>query len=150
MRSVKGRFMGFPEVGVVDYLQNGTLTRGRELRMDAKQTQSDSMDLLLLESIDEVLTDLLGRRTREAIYDYLARNRLIARSEVPKRLDDFFNLMHETFGKGATTIGRVIAKRLYAKLGWEFADLPSFELTDYVDAAKSRLEREFPKSERTH
>jgi hypothetical protein len=134
--------MEFPQGRIVNCLINDPVTRARELGIEVTRPQPDSIERLLLESMDEALADLLGRRTREAVYDYLERNRLIARSEIPKRLDDLFKLLNETFGKGATTIGKVIAKRLYAKLGWEFVELPAYALTDYVEAAKVRLERE--------
>ncbi len=100
------------------------------------------VDNLLLDSIDEALTDLLGPRAREAIYDYLERNCLLARNEIPTRLGDFFRLLEGTFGRGCKTIGKVIAKRLYAKLSWEFVEIENFELADYVELVKTRLARE--------
>jgi hypothetical protein len=36
---------------------------------------SDTLGTLIVESIDETLSDLLGARAREAIYDYLERDR---------------------------------------------------------------------------
>jgi hypothetical protein len=96
---------------------------------------------LILESIDETLGDLLGRRAREAVYDHLERNCFIARSEIPRCLDDFFSVLETTFGKGSKTIGKVIAKRIYAKLGWEFTEVPNLEFKDYLGMIKGRLER---------
>jgi hypothetical protein len=72
----------------------------------------------------------------------MERNCFVARNEIPGRLDVFFKLLNETFGKGSSTIGKVIAKRLYAKLGWEFVNIHSYELADYVTTAKRRLEKE--------
>jgi hypothetical protein len=105
-------------------------------------TYGSSLETLLLESIDEALTDLLGRRAREAVYDYLERNCLLARNEIPQRLDDFARLLEDTFGKGHKTIGKVIAKKLYGKLGWTFVEIPNYELIDYLSTVKSRLGRE--------
>jgi hypothetical protein len=110
----------------------GLLVEGGRLR-------TDSVDILLVESVDEALIDLLGRRAREAIYDHLERNYLVARNEIPDRLRDLFMVLDETFGKGSRTISRVIAKRLYAKFGWEFVDMPSYELEDYLKVARERL-----------
>jgi hypothetical protein len=100
------------------------------------------VDALLVESTEEALTDLLGTRARDAIYDHLERNYLIARNEIPDHLPDLFKVLHETFGKGSSTIGKVVAKRLYGKLGWEFVDIASYELEDYQRAAKERLGRQ--------
>lgn len=100
-----------------------------------------SLDDLLLQSIDEVLADLLGRRTREAVYDCLERNYSLARSDIPSDLNKFFGLLEETFGKGSITIGKSIIKRLCEKLNWKFADVPGFEFTDYMEAIRSRFAR---------
>jgi len=102
----------------------------------------NTLDGLLLECVDEALTDLLGRRTREAIYDYLERNHSLARSEIPRHLGDFFNLLEKTFGKGSKTIGKVITKKLYAKLEWEFVEIPNFELVDHLERIRARIARE--------
>ena len=109
--------MELPEGPVARCLVSDPLGRNRGLGVDRKRSQTDPIDALLLESMDEALTDLLGRRTREAVYDYMERNCFVARNEIPGRLDDFFKLLNETFGKGGSTIGKVIAKRLYAEAG---------------------------------
>lgn len=101
----------------------------------------DNLDALILESVDETLGDLLGRKAREAVYDYLERNHFMARSEIPKCLDEFFSALERTFGKGSKTIGRVIAKKLYVRLGLEFNELPNTECVDYVELAKAKLEK---------
>lgn len=134
--------MVLSEERVVRCLVTDPLARNRGLQMGGMRTQTDPVDLLLLESMDEALTDLLGGRAREGVYDCLERNCLIARNEIPNRLDDFFKLLDETFGKGSKTIGKVIAKRLYAKLGWEFVELSSYELPDYLKVFRDRFERE--------
>jgi len=102
----------------------------------------DAIDHLLVESTDEALTGLLGARACEAIFEHLERNCLLTREEIPNRLADFFGLMDETFGKGGKTIAKVIAKRLYTKLGWEFVETPTYEFEDYVRVARDRLDRE--------
>ena len=106
---------------------------------------TDAFGSLVLESIDEALTDLLGRRAREAIYDYLERNSLVAINEIPNRLEVFITLLEDTFGKGSKTIGKVVAKKLYSKLEWDFSEIPGYALTDYVQAARTRVAREVVK-----
>ncbi len=106
------------------------------------RTYGDRVDSLLLECIDEALTDLLGTRPREAVYDHLERNCFLARSEIPKRLDDFLSLLEDNFGKASKTIGKVIARKLHAKLDWEFIEIATFELPDYLERIKARLARE--------
>ena len=104
--------------------------------------QMHNFGALLLESIDETLSDLLGKRTREAIYDHLERDHLVARSDIPDQLEALLDLLDETFGKGSKTIGKVVARKLSSKLEWEFNEVPGYELTDYVEAVKARIGRQ--------
>jgi len=83
------------------------------------RAERKDIDRLLMESLDDVLADLLGKRVREAFYDHMERNYYFARDEIPKRLDDFLLLLERTFGKSGKTIEKAVAKRLYAKLGWD-------------------------------
>jgi hypothetical protein len=103
-------------------------------------TASSLEDLLLL-CIDEVLADLLGRRTREAVYDNLERNYSLSRSEIPGHMNKFLGLLEETFGKGSKTIGKTIIKRMFDKLEWKFVDVPGYEFMDYLEAIRSRIAR---------
>jgi hypothetical protein len=74
-------------------------------------------DRLLLESLDEVLDDLLGRKVRFAFYDHLERLYYIGREDVPNRLGDLLLILERTFGKSGKTIERTVARRLCEKLG---------------------------------
>jgi hypothetical protein len=91
--------------------------------------------LLLLESVDEALADLLGKRAREAIYDYLERKCYMSTNEIPERLGEFCSLLLDNFGRGSKTIEKAVAKRFYAKLGKEFTDVYGLTLEDYVKKA---------------
>ena len=66
----------------------------------APHTAVRSLDDPLQLCIDEVLLDLLGRRPREAIYDYLERNHSLARSDIPNHLEALMSLLEKLFGKG--------------------------------------------------
>jgi hypothetical protein len=74
------------------------------------------IDRLLLESLDDVLYDLLGKQVRDVFYDHLERNYYIGREDVPERLGDFLLILERTFGKSGKTIERSIARRLCTKL----------------------------------
>jgi hypothetical protein len=100
-----------------------------------------SLEDLLLQCIDEVLADLLGRQTREAIYDSLERNHYLARNDIPKDMEKFLGLLEETFGKGSKTIGKSITRRLYEKLDWKFTDVPGFQFADYMETIRARYAR---------
>ncbi len=103
----------------------------------------DALVKLLSDSIGEVLTDLVGTRAREAVYDYMERNHSIARSEIPHHLDELFRLFERNFGVASKkVIGMVIAKKVYSKLDWEFHPIPNFEFTDYLERIKTKLTKE--------
>lgn len=105
----------------------------------APDTTARSLDDLLLQCIDEVLSDLLGTRAREAVYDHLERNHALSRSDIPRHMNKFLELLEETFGKGSKTIGKSIIRRLYEKLEWSFYDNPGYEFMDHLDAIRARI-----------
>ena len=115
-----------------------SVTTGQNLQDAGAKTLND----LLLESIDEVLDNLLRRKTREAIYQYLARTYSVARDDVPGNMDKFFQLTEEAFGKGSRTIAKCIVKRLFEKLGWKFEEIHGFDFYDYLEFARTRMARE--------
>lgn len=86
------------------------------------------------------MTDLVGSRAREAIYDYMERKHSVGRKEIPEHLDRLFTLFEDTFGIGGKkVIGRIIAKKAYSKLGWEFESLPNLEFADYMERIKTKI-----------
>ena len=101
-----------------------------------------SLDELLLESVSETLSDLLGTRARDALFQYLERNCSLPRDQIATQSRNFFAALEEVSGKGGKTIGRAIIRRLYEKLCWDFHEIPGFEAEDYLDTVKSRLKRQ--------
>jgi len=97
-------------------------------------------DRLLAEAVDESLSDLLGETVRKAIYLHFERQYSLPRNQIPNRLDDFCNALQNTFGSSTPTVGKTIAKRLYAKLGLEFVEKVKYGFADYVREAGTRLQ----------
>ena len=98
-------------------------------------------DQALLASIDAVLADVLGTKVREAIYDYLARERSLAKEDIPSHMDEFCLLLRRNFGEGANTLQRCIVRNLYSTLGWQLVDIPHFGLVEHVEVIKGIVER---------
>ncbi|MGP8069565.1 MAG: hypothetical protein ACLP5V_06710 [Candidatus Bathyarchaeia archaeon] len=96
---------------------------------------------ILLDNTDTVLTEVLGCKVREAIYDNLARQFSLTREEIPAHLDEFSDLLKETFGRGAATLERRIASKLYVALGLEFVDVPNFGLKEHVELIRRIIEQ---------
>lgn len=80
---------------------------------------ADKKDInrLLLESLDDLLQDLMGKHARGTFYDYMERNYYIGREDVPRCLGDFLLILERTFGtQSGKIIERILAKRLCTKL----------------------------------
>jgi hypothetical protein len=105
----------------------------------ADDNSVESVDELLLQCVDEALSELLGKRAKEAVYDYLERNQSLPRSDIPKHLNKFLELLDETFGKASKTICRSIIRRMYDKLNWKFYEIPDYEFMDYLEAIRTRI-----------
>jgi len=97
---------------------------------------------LLLESIDDSLSYILGTRVREALYDHLERQYHMGRTEIPDRLGEFLRVLYEAIGVGSEAVGRAIAKTMYKKLGWEFVDVRGYQLSDHWEIIKAKAIRD--------
>jgi len=87
--------------------------------------KKQDFNVLLIDSVSEVLTDLLGKKVMESFYDHLETQYSFPKDEIPQRLSDFLLILERTFGKGGEVVERCIARKLYKKLGWESdGDLP--------------------------
>lgn|GEM_PF-924867 len=96
---------------------------------------------ILLDSTDTVLTEVLGCKVREALYDRLARQYFLAKQEIPANLDKISELLKGTFGKGAATLERRIASKVYVALGLKFVDVPNFGLQEHVELIRRIVEQ---------
>ncbi len=94
---------------------------------------------MLVESVDESLTGVLGEIVRNAVYNALEKHYSIARNQIPERLNDFALGLDRSFGVvPGKTIGKVIVKRLYSKLGLTFIEKTDWRLPDYVKEARTK------------
>ncbi len=84
-----------------------------------------------------------------AIYDYLARHSSLAKEEIPAHIDEFSELLVKTLGRGAATLEKRIANRLYDTLGLEFVDVPNLSLNEHVARIRSMIDREERKIDST-
>jgi hypothetical protein len=95
---------------------------------------------VLVESVDETITDLLSRAVVDALYAHLQSFHHISRDEIPHRLDTLLTTLEKIFGASSQIITKTIARRFYLKLGLEFTGNPSHTLLEYVDDAKMKLQ----------
>jgi len=102
-------------------------------------SQPNTLNDLILDSIDEALSDLLGIKGRDLIYDHIARHHSFGREDIPLHLEEFHTLLENTFSTGSRTISRTIIRRLYDKLDWKFVVVPGYEFNDYLKAVRARI-----------
>jgi hypothetical protein len=105
-----------------------------------QQETEKEIDDALCEAIDVTITGLLSREVLDALYTHLQATYFISKDEVPRRLDTLFSTLEKALGlQGSKTIGKAIARKLYANLGLTFFDSPSETLVRYVEEAKIKL-----------
>jgi len=113
-----------------------------ELASTSNYTGARTIEALLGDCINHVLSEVLGSKARESIYDYIERNYGVAREDIPTNMSKFFELTGEAFGSGSRTIARCIVKRMWQELGWAFNETPGLEFWDYLEIARARMARE--------
>ncbi len=106
---------------------------------DSRVGQLRNIDTLLLDSIDQVLCDLLGKRVRDAIYAHLTDTYSLETQNIPKNLQKFSRALEDVFGKSGKTVGYAICRKLFEKLEWTFIEVEGFDFLDYVEGAKVKL-----------
>ena len=101
----------------------------------------DEFEHLYNECVEQALTDLLGPKVREALLDYLERHDRFARDDLLGHSHELTSLLERTFGKGATTIGKYIIRKLHASLDWEYYENSHFDFRLQLEKARTRWER---------
>ena len=93
---------------------------------------------ILLEAVEEGLSSL-GDSPKQAIFFHLETSFKIKKDEIPANLTEFSKALEKIFGPGASYLERLIAKRLYEKLGLKFEEGENWDFLEYVDNVKKHL-----------
>ena len=94
---------------------------------------------LLIDSVGEAITDVLGARVTPAFWQHVQAYLGITKEEMPYHLDTLFSALKDAFGVGGDTLGRIIIKKLYAKAGVPLEYTPNHPLVEYVEKLKELL-----------
>jgi len=109
------------------------------LRPPSEESLGD-LNVLLVESIDETISSLLGREVVDALYIHLQKAHSVPKHLIPYKLETLCSTLEKVFGRPSSrTISKAIAKKLYTKLALTFQDNPSTTLLEYVEDAKIKL-----------
>ena len=104
----------------------------------ARTFRTDFNDLLV-DSVTETITDILGAKVTSVFWYYCQAYLGITREEIPYRLDTLFAGLKDAFGMGSETLGRSIIKKLYAKADVSLTYVPDKPFTEYVEELKETL-----------
>jgi len=85
----------------------------------------------LIEAVDEGLLTL-GESRREAVYFHLQSLCSLKKEDAPDKPEAFDEALRKIFGVGAEVIERSVVKKLYSKLGIDFAEKKNYGFVDYV------------------
>lgn len=72
-------------------------------------------DDILLETIDETLSSL-GEPVKNAVYFHLQTNFCINKDEIPKKINEFSDIIQKIFGSGAGRLEIKLMKTLHSKI----------------------------------
>ncbi len=92
----------------------------------------------LLEAVDEGLSSL-GDSSKKAVYFYLEKAFKIKKQNIPNKIDEFTDAIERIFGHGAKVLEIQIMKKLYEKIGSDFAYFPETDellFSKYIEVAK--------------
>ena len=96
---------------------------------------------ILLEAVEEGLSSL-GDSPKQAIFFHLETSFKIRKGSIPRNLTEFAEALEEIFGPGAFCIEKLIAKRLYEKLGLEFEEAKGWNFLECVNNLKKSVRQD--------
>lgn len=111
--------------------------------------QATNFDATLVESVDEAIRSLFSQQAVDALHSNLKDSRTIIWNQIPNQLPTLHLILEKYFGLGAPTVEKAIAHKLYSRFNIEFQSNKGYELKDYVEAARQRLQSKTPISEPT-
>ena len=106
--------------------------------------QVNDFDVTLVESVDEAIRSLFSQQAVDALHSNLKDSRAIIWEQIPNQLPILHLVLEKYFGLGAPTVEKAIAHRLYSRFNIEFQISKGYELKDYVEAARQRLQSKAP------
>jgi len=93
---------------------------------------------ILLTAVEESLSSL-GDSPKQAIFFHLENSFKIEREGIPTNLTEFAKALEGIFGSGASYLEKLIAKRLYEKLGLEFENEGNWDFLECVTKVQKRI-----------
>lgn len=111
----------------------------------SKNCENKKFEHVLLETLDEALSTL-GENVKKTVYFHLQQKFLIAKQEIPYKIDDFSDALEQIFGLGARTLEILIMTKLHQKIKpsykWEGPNwlVPELTFSQYIELLKLSYE----------
>jgi hypothetical protein len=80
-----------------------------------RKNRDKKFEQILLDSIDEAYSTL-GESVKTSIYFHLEHKFMIAKQDIPYRINDFSDALEQIFGLGARHLEILIMKKLHEKI----------------------------------
>lgn len=107
-------------------------------REDVIVKRMETLDVLLLDAIDETLTSIFREAGTTFIYNYLTNNANLKREEIAEKPEVFSANFRVLLSSGAQVIEKVILENLYSKLDLKFVEKGGYEFSDYIKELKEK------------
>jgi hypothetical protein len=107
-------------------------------------TQNPSLpltfDLAVIESIDEVFTNL-GENVKEAMYSYLEIRYSMQKEQIPSMIDEFTDAVESLFGEAAKLVELKIIERIQGRVkGFSYkSKTTEIFFSEYISALQMYL-----------
>lgn len=98
------------------------------------------LDDLLLEVLDETMSQVFKEPGTKAIYNFLENNAQLKREDIAEKPDVFSAALERLLGSGAPVIEKLILKNLHLKLGFKLEEKEGYEFSDYINELRKRIE----------
>lgn len=131
----------------MDYPSRKATKESRRDKELEKKHRCRKFDQVLQDSVDDAFSSL-GESVKQSLYYHLEHNFLIAKQDIPCRIDDFSDALERIFGSGAKYLELLIMRSLYLKVNFSYRwDGPKWLVPDltfkqYVELVRIGYEGE--------
>jgi hypothetical protein len=93
----------------------------------------------LLKTVDGELKQIFGENATQVIYNYLKHDHRIEPEQIPKKIDVFFEGLHNFLGSGASVVEQTVLKKLHLNYGRRYHTKEGYNFVDYIAELKTSL-----------
>lgn len=99
-------------------------------------THVSIIDDSLLETINEVLGGIFGKKGSIIIFETMKKKYVLKRNQIGERLKVLEDVLRQMFKSGSLIIEDLILENLYAKFNLEFKSRKGYQFSDYIQALR--------------